>query len=122
MLRRWRRRRREGLGPVPRRTPVPGSGLQVCRACRAPFVHPVARKRLEESLWSLVLRCGECTLEREVVVGDDLAARYEDDLRGSARAIERALEQEDRERLARQADLFAAALDRDLIDAADFAR
>ena len=68
------------------------------------------------------LRCGECGHERAVVVADQVAARYEDDLREAASVIARALAEQDRKRLKREADAFAAALDRDLIDAADFAR
>ena len=67
------------------------------------------------------LRCGECGHERDVVVADGVAVRYEDDLREAASVIARAIDDEDRERLAREADAFAAALERDLIDAADFA-
>ena len=58
----------------------------------------------------MILRCGECGWQREVVVADDVVVRFDDDVRA------------DRERLAREADAFAAALDRDLIDAADFMR
>jgi hypothetical protein len=70
----------------------------------------------------MVLRCGECRRQREVVVADDVVARFDDDLRTAMRAIAVAVERADRERLAREADAFAAALDRDLIDAADFTR
>jgi hypothetical protein len=122
MFERWRRRRRDRRALGPRRTPVPGSGLHVCPACRAPFVHTVARSRLDAARWSMRLRCGECRHERDVVVADDVAARYDDDLRDAAREIARAIAAEDRERLEREADAFAAALDRNLIDAADFAR
>jgi hypothetical protein len=68
------------------------------------------------------LRCGECGHDRQVVVTDEVASRYEDDLREAAHAIARTLFEEDRKRLEREAEAFAAALDRDLIDAADFAR
>jgi hypothetical protein len=121
MLARWRRRRSDPLDPGRRRTPVPGSGLQVCPACRAPFVHPVTRSRLDALRWSLLLRCGECRHERDLVVADDVATRFDEDLRGAARAIAQAIAEADRTRLEREADAFAAALDRDLIDAADFA-
>jgi hypothetical protein len=69
----------------------------------------------------MLLRCGECRKERQVVAVDDVVARYDDDLRAARAAIRRAIEREDRARLAREADAFAVALDRDLIDAADFA-
>jgi hypothetical protein len=122
MLEHWRRRRRDRLGEMPRRTPVPGSGLHVCPDCRAPFVHPVARSRIDESSWSLILRCGECRCQRDVVAAADVVVRFDDDIRAATRSIARAVERADRERLAREADTFAAALDRDLIDAADFMR
>ena len=122
MLEHWRQRRRDRIGGMPRRTPVPGSGLHVCPGCRAPFVHPVARSRIDGARWSMTLRCGECRWQREVVVADDIVARFDDDVRAATRSIARALERADRERLAREADAFAAALDRDLIDAADFMR
>jgi len=122
MLERWRRRRRDRLGALPRRTPVPGSGLHVCPGCLAPFVHPVARSRIDGSRWSMILCCGECRSQREVVVADDVVVRFDDDVRAATRSIARAIERADRDRLAREADAFAAALDRDLIDAADFMR
>ena len=120
MLDRLRRRRRSRPGPLPRMTPAPGSGLLVCARCRAPFVHPVARSRIDGARWSMTLRCGECGWQREVVVADDVVARFDEDARAASRTIARALERADHERLAREADAFAAALDRDLIDAADF--
>jgi len=82
----------------------------------------VERSRIDASRWSMLLRCGECGLEREVVVANGVVARLDDDLRLAARSIADAAERADRERLKREADAFAAALDRDLIDAADFAR
>jgi len=82
----------------------------------------VKRSRIDESRWSVLLRCGECRREREVVVPLGVVARLDDDIRTATHTIARALERADRERLAREADAFAAALDRDLIDAADFAR
>lgn len=122
MLERWRRRRRDRPAGMPRRAPVPGSGLHVCPGCRAPFVHTVARSRIDESSWSMILRCGECRCQREVVAADDVVVRFDDDVRAATQTIARAVERADRERLAREADAFAAALDRDLIDAADFMR
>ena len=54
------------------------------------------------------------------MISNEVAARYDDDLRTATEAIAHAIAEEDRERLERQADAFAAALDRDLIDADDF--
>jgi hypothetical protein len=118
MFGRWRRNRRAGGRGTSFRKPA----LQVCPACRAPFVSPVTWSDLGDSHWLIALRCGECEHERGVVVGDDVAERYDLELGRATQTIARALAQEDRERLAREADVFAAALRRDLIDAADFAR
>lgn len=68
----------------------------------------------------MILRCGECCCLREVVVADDIVVRFDADVRAATRSIAAAIDRADRERLAREADAFAAALDRDLIDAADF--
>jgi hypothetical protein len=116
----WRARRVDRLARTCSWTSVPGCGLHVCPACHAPFVHPVARARVDAWRWSMRLRCGNCRHERDMVVPADVAARYEDDLRMAAEVIAWAIAAEDHERLKRQADAFAAALDRDLIDAADF--
>jgi hypothetical protein len=119
MFGRWRRRNRRAGG---RGTSFPGSALHVCPECHAPFVSPLTWSELGDTHWLMALRCGECGHERGVVVGDDVARRYDQDLGRATQIIARALAREDRERLAREADVFAAALRRDLIDAADFAR
>ena len=77
---------------------------------------------LEVLVATLLLRCGACADEREVTVGDDVAKRYGEDLDASQREIERAVERLDRERMAGETEIFAQALERDLIDAGDFAR
>ena len=55
-------------------------------------------------------------------VTNDVAERYGRDLDDALEVIARAARELDAERLAREADAFAEALERDLIDADDFAR
>jgi hypothetical protein len=98
----------------------PGSGLHVCPACHGSFVHAVDRRRESEARWWLQLCCGECRSCRDVVVTDDIARRFDADVARGLEAIAAAAAHSDRQRMADQADAFAVALERDLIDAADF--
>ena len=101
-------------------TPPPGSGLHQCAVCRADCVVPVWWESIDEERWHMLLRCGACDTYRDVTAADDVARAYERDLAHGMRTIRIALEKVDRERMAGQADAFVAALQRDLIDAADF--
>ena len=107
----------------PRRscTPAPGSGLHQCAVCHAECVVPVMWESVDEKHWHMVLRCGACGTYREVTVGDDVARAFERDLDRGTTEIRAALQKVDRDRMVIQADAFAIALQRDLIDAADFA-
>ena len=69
----------------------------------------------------MLLRCGACDTYRDVTAADDVARAYDRDLERGMRAIRVELERMDRERMTDQADAFVVALQRDLIDAADFA-
>jgi hypothetical protein len=95
--------------------------LEVCESCGADSVVPVRWEELDEG-WCLALRCGECGHWRALVVSDGEAQRYGDVLDAGVREIAATVERLDRERMDAQADAFATALERDLIDAADFKR
>lgn len=103
-----------------RRQPPPGSGLQQCSACRADCVVPVSWEEAGNQHWQIVLRCPECETYREVVVGNDVAKRYEADLSRGMEEIAAALARSDRARMERDVHALIVALERDLIDAADF--
>jgi hypothetical protein len=96
--------------------------LVVCGACGQHLVNPVAWNEADESSWWVQLRCGACEWTREGVFDDDQVKRLERDLALGVRAIENAAAELDRERMEREADTFSAALERDLIGPADFAR
>jgi len=104
-----------------RRRPTPGSGLHQCCLCHADFVVPVSWDETDADHWRMLLRCAACETYRDVVVSNDVAKRYEEDLRRGMAEIATALERSDRARMVIEVDAFVAALDRDLIDAADFA-
>lgn len=103
--------------PLP---PSPGSGLHVCASCRSDFVHAAERRRQSDARWRMLLRCGECGGSRDVLVSEDLLRRFDADVLRGLTAIARDVTTLDRERMARQADTFATALQRDLVDAGDF--
>jgi hypothetical protein len=70
----------------------------------------------------MLLRCGECRAEREVTVGNVIAQRFGESLDTAEREILRAVARLDAERMASEVEVFAAALERDLIEPADFCR
>ena len=121
MFKRLRRRSADRKRRISR-TSTPGSGLQVCRDCHADYVCPIEWHEAGDRHWWMLLRCGECSTEREVVVPDDVATRYGSDLDAAQCAIAREVTRLDRERMADETETFVLALHRDLIDAADFVR
>ena len=96
--------------------------LETCPACKKDFVQPVSWEPDGEEHWWMFLRCGECGMSREVSVSNADAERYEAALHSRASIISRALRKLEIERMATEVESFVTALQRDLIDAADFAR
>ena len=82
---------------------------------------PVWWESVDDERWHMLLRCGACGTFRDVIAVDAVAHAYERDIDRGMREIGAALVRLDRDRMAAQADAFAAALQRDLIDAGDFA-
>lgn len=95
--------------------------LVCCRHCGSDFVNPVCWHEQGETLWWIRLRCGECGLVRDVVVHNDQAEQFDHELDLGVQAIAASLERLDRERMSADADVLAAALQRDLIGPDDFA-
>jgi hypothetical protein len=102
-------------------TPAPGSGLHQCAVCREECVVPVWWDSAGDEQWHLLLRCGACGTYRDVTAPDSVALAFERDIERGMKEIRAALDRMDRERMSDQADAFVAALNRDLIDAGDFA-
>jgi hypothetical protein len=101
--------------------PWPGSGLHVCPGCRKPFVYPVewCASPSGEEVW-LLLRCGQCQTWREVTVPSGVAARLKADTELARSSISHTLRGLERRRMALEITTLRTALERDLIDAADF--
>ena len=102
-------------------TPPPDSGLHQCALCHADCVVPVWWESVDEDRWHMLLRCGACDTYRELTAANDVARASDRDLERGMRSIRGELERIDRERMTDLADAFVVALQRDLIDAADFA-
>ena len=108
-----------------RQTPPPAAApreLEICAACGADYVNPVEWSAVEDHSWWMLLRCAECEVMREVVVPNAEAQRFDEALDRRADPIARALHKIDVERMKAWVDSVTVALQRDLIDAADFAR
>lgn len=96
--------------------------LRRCPECRSRFACPIGWDEHDDTHWHIDLRCGECGHCWDAVVHDDRAKRYDLELDADVSTMRRALRRLDLERMAIDADTFAAALAQDLIEPADFAR
>jgi len=103
------------------RTTPPDSGLHQCPLCHGDYVVPVWWDALDDDRWQMLLRCPQCETFRDVVASNEVANEYEVALAKGMETIAASLYRSDRERMAGEVDVFIAALERDLIDAADFA-
>jgi hypothetical protein len=98
-----------------------GGGRAVCPACGTEAVVPVRWHEHDATHWWIRLRCGSCERIEEVTLPDDQARDLDWAVHRGTRAIERTVQQLDRDRMERDAETLAVALTRDLIDAEDFA-
>jgi hypothetical protein len=108
------RRRRRNPASAPRRR------LHVCTLCGVDAVNPVIAEPLDDFRWCLLMRCGACGARTDAVISNAVAARYDADLDIGWRQISRAIDKIEMAGMRTWADSFITALDRDLIDAADF--
>jgi hypothetical protein len=90
--------------------------------CRRDFVNPVDWEPLEGGRWWMLLRCGECDTWRELTVTDAVAERYDIELDRRLDVLDGVLHRLDRQRMVGEVETLVAALQRGLVDAADFAR
>ena len=112
------RRTRKHARPVdaPRRRPI-----LTCPECGSDKACPIEWAEAGEHHWWLLIRCGECGAWIQATIGNALAAALDVELDRQQAQIAEALAALEAERMAEDADLLAAALDLDLVDADDFA-
>ena len=108
------------VSPGERRPAAPES-LCVCVLCRRDFVTPVHWEPLGDDRWWMYLRCGACGTSRELIVSNDVADRYDEELAKATKSIARAAHRLDLERMTDEANAFVEALRRDWIEPEDFA-
>ena len=109
-------------GPIwPAPVPAADHSCLNCPHCRAPFLCPIDWGTVDDDYWWVLSRCGECGEWTETHIGNEQAARLDIELNRQQALIRRAAERLEVERMAVEAEVFIAALERDLIDAADFA-
>ncbi len=115
------RRRLSRLAAAARRLVDPG-GLHRCPACGEAFVCPVDWEIDGKDHWRMQLRCAACDTWRDVRATNDEAKEFDLVLDRQCGEIHRELLRIDREQMRAELELLTAALEHDLIDAADFAR
>ena len=95
--------------------------LRACPICDSRLVCPIAWEPCDDSHWDIELRCGDCGYGWQMVADDRRAARFDVELDNDLRTIKRTLRGLERERMAVEVETFITALERDLIEPADFA-
>jgi len=98
----------------------PPDQLEVCRGCGRDLVYPVRWREADQHHWWVELRCGGCGVRRRGRFPDDSVQRFDRRLERAQREIEREADRLHFAWRSQEADAFAAALERDLIEAGDF--
>jgi hypothetical protein len=96
-------------------------GLHHCPRCRTSFMCPIEWETDGDEHWLMRLRCGECGIWRRARATNAEAKELDLVLNAQEGQIRRALARIDREQMEAELDVFVGALQRDLIDAGDFA-
>jgi hypothetical protein len=96
--------------------------LLMCPECGSDRACPIDWSEAGPDHWWLLIRCGECEAWIQATIGNSLAAALDVELDRQQAQIVAALTALEAERMAADADLLAAALDLDLVNADDFAR
>ena len=110
------------IAAAARRVVASSDDLDRCPDCGHAFICPIEWEPVGEEHWLIASRCGECGAWREEVMTNDEAARFDLALARQSAEIERGLRRIDREQMEAELEVLVTALDRDLIDATDFAR
>jgi hypothetical protein len=92
-----------------------------CEMCGGPYVCPIEWEPADSEHWHITTRCGQCGVWHELSLTNEQAKVWDVQLDEQMRPILRAAARLDSERMEAEVDAFIAALEHDLIDAADFA-
>ncbi len=97
-----------------------GDEPHLCPHCGADFVCPVEWEPADDAHIWVLLRCGECGTWRDAEFTDEALDRFDRRLDEATMQIATAADRLHTDWRSTEVDAFAAALDRDLIDAGDF--
>lgn len=94
----------------------------ICPKCGDDFVHPVKWDEAGDAHLWVWLRCGQCETWSEGIFSDEALERFDRKLDEDTAQIAEEADRLHRNWRLTEAETFAAALDRDLIDVGDFSR
>jgi hypothetical protein len=101
-------------------TTAPGEALHVCPRCAGGLVNPLDWVEESPGRWRIMMRCPDCDLLREGVFGQALVERLDEELDRATGALLSDLKQLTHANMAAEIELFARALQLDLIGPSDF--
>jgi hypothetical protein len=105
-----------------RRSRAARPALLGCPACGADALCPIEWQTFGDEHWDMWMRCGACGGWLEALVDNRAAAAMDVELDRQQALIRAAADALELERMAAEVETFVSALERDLVDAADFAR
>ena len=108
------------VAPPPPPTTTPGEALHVCPRCAGGLVHPLDWIEDSPGRWRILMRCPDCDLLREGVFGHALVERLDDELDRATGALLSDLKRITHANMTEEVELFARALQLDLIGPSDF--
>jgi len=108
------------VAPPPPPTTTPGEALHVCPRCAGGLVHPLDWVEDSPGRWRILMRCPDCDLLREGVFGGALVERLDDELDRATGALLSDLKRITHANMTEEVELFARALQLDLIGPSDF--
>lgn len=94
--------------------------LHVCTRCRGRLVHPLDWSEEGSASWRVQLRCPDCGLVREGVFGRTTVERLDDELDRATAAMLGDLKRLTHANMSEEIEVFARALELDLIGPSDF--
>lgn len=94
--------------------------LHVCQTCGGRHVHPLDWEERSPERWRIVLRCPDCERTREGVFGRGIVERLDDELDRASAALLNDYTRLVHANFSEEIELFARALELDLIGPADF--
>ncbi len=92
----------------------------LCPVCDCALVYPVAWMAAPSELWSVDLRCPNCESKETVVLAQEAADRFDEELELGAETMMTDLERLSLANMADHVDRFVAALEAGAIDPMDF--